>query len=388
MNSEIKVIKSDGSKVVIDLDKIHKMVEKSCRNITGVSESLVEMNSGLQFYDGITTQEIQKILVKSASDLISLESPNYQFVAARLLLFAVQKQVFNTKWKDSEIYPPLKDIVERNVEKGLYTEDLLNDYTDKEYEKLNSYLRHSRDYEFTYAGLQQVVDKYLIQDRSTGTLFETPQFMYMLIAMTLFRNYDKDVRLAYIKKYYDATSQFKINIPTPIMAGVRTPLKQFASCVLVDSDDTLDSLFASDMAIGRYVAQRAGIGINAGRVRGLGAKIRGGEVQHTGVIPFLKKFEATVRCCTQNGVRGGSATVHFPIWHQEIEDIIVLKNNKGTEDNRVRKLDYSIQLSELFYKRFLNNEEITLFSPHDVPGLYEAFGTDTFDEMYEKYENA
>ena len=388
MNSEIKVIKSDGSKVVIDLDKIHKMVEKSCRNITGVSESLVEMNSGLQFYDGITTQEIQKILVKSASDLISLESPNYQFVAARLLLFAVQKQVFNTKWKDAEIYPPLRDIVERNVEKGLYTEDLLNDYTDKEYEKLNSYLRHSRDYEFTYAGLQQVVDKYLIQDRSTGTLFETPQFMYMLIAMTLFRNYDRDVRLAYIKKYYDATSQFKINIPTPIMAGVRTPLKQFASCVLVDSDDTLDSLFASDMAIGRYVAQRAGIGINAGRVRGLGAKIRGGEVQHTGVIPFLKKFESTVRCCTQNGVRGGSATVHFPIWHQEIEDIIVLKNNKGTEDNRVRKLDYSIQLSELFYKRFLNNEEITLFSPHDVPGLYEAFGTDTFDEMYEKYENA
>ena len=388
MNSEIKVIKSDGSKVSIDLDKIHKMVEKSCRNITGVSESLVEMNSGLQFYDGITTQEIQKILVKSASDLISLESPNYQFVAARLLLFAVQKQVFNTKWKDAEIYPPLRDIVERNVEKGLYTEDLLNDYTEKEYEKLNSYLRHSRDYEFTYAGLQQVVDKYLIQDRSTGTLFETPQFMYMLIAMTLFRNYDKDKRLSYIQKYYNATSTFKINIPTPIMAGVRTPLKQFASCVLVDSDDTLDSLFASDMAIGRYVAQRAGIGINAGRVRGLGAKIRGGEVQHTGVIPFLKKFESTVRCCTQNGVRGGSATVHFPIWHQEIEDIIVLKNNKGTEDNRVRKLDYSIQLSELFYKRFLNNEEITLFSPHDVPGLYEAFGTDTFDEMYEKYENA
>ena len=388
MNSEIKVIKSDGSKVDIDLEKIHRMVEKSCRGITGVSESLVEMNSGLQFYDGITTQEIQKILVKSASDLISLESPNYQFVAARLLLFNVQKQVFNTKWKDADIYPILRELVERNVEKGLYTKDLLNDYTEEEYKKLDSYLRHSRDFEFTYAGLQQVVDKYLIQDRSSNTLFETPQFMYMLIAMTLFRNYDKDIRLQYIKKYYDATSQFKINIPTPIMAGVRTPLKQFASCVLVDSDDTLDSLFASDMAIGRYVAQRAGIGINAGRVRGLGAKIRGGEVQHTGVIPFLKKFESTVRCCTQNGVRGGSATVHFPIWHQEIEDVIVLKNNKGTEDNRVRKLDYSIQLSELFYKRFLNNEEITLFSPHDVPGLYEAFGTDTFDEMYQKYENA
>jgi len=388
MNTEIRVIKTDGTKVEINLDKIHRMVEKACRGITGVSESLVEMNSGLQFYDGITTQEIQKILIKSASDLISLESPNYQYVASRLLLFAIQKQVFNTKWKDSEIYPPLKDLIERNIEKGLYSKDLRDKYSDKELKKLDSYLRHSRDFEFTYAGLQQVVDKYLIQDRSTGTMFETPQFMYMLIAMTLFQNYDKENRLSYIQKYYNASSTFKINIPTPIMAGVRTPLKQFASCVLVDSDDTLDSLFASDMAIGRYVAQRAGIGINAGRVRGLGAKIRGGEVQHTGVIPFLKKFESTVRCCTQNGVRGGSATVHFPIWHQEIEDIIVLKNNKGTEDNRVRKLDYSIQLSELFYKRFLSDGEITLFSPHDVPGLYEAFGTPEFDEMYEKFENA
>ena len=387
MNSDIKVIKSDNTKVEIELDKIHKMVEKACRGITGVSESLVEMNSGLQFYDGITTSEIQKILIKSASDLISLESPNYQFVAARLLLFAIQKQVFNTKWKDSEIYPPLKDLIERNVEKGVYIEDLLTDYSDKELKKLDSYLRHSRDFDFTYAGLQQVVDKYLIQDRSSGVIYETPQFMYMLIAMTLFRNYGEN-RLDYVKRYYDASSQFKINIPTPIMAGVRTPLKQFASCVLVDTDDSLGSIFSSDMAIGRYVAQRAGIGINAGRIRGIGSKIRGGEVQHTGVIPFLKKFESTVRCCTQNGVRGGSATVHFPIWHQEIEDIIVLKNNKGTEDNRVRKLDYSIQLSELFYKRFLANEEITLFSPHNVPGLYEAFGTPEFDELYEKYERA
>lgn len=387
MNSDIKVVKSDGSKVEINLDKIHKMVEKACRGITGVSESLVEMNSGLQFYDGITTGEIQKILIKSASDLISLESPNYQFVAARLLLFAIQKQVFNTKWKDAEIYPPLKDIIQRNIDKGVYIDDLLNDYSDKELKKLNSYLRHSRDFDYTYAGLQQVVDKYLIQDRSSGVIYETPQFMYMLIAMTLFRNYGEN-RLDYVKRYYDASSQFKINIPTPIMAGVRTPLKQFASCVLVDSDDSLGSIFSSDMAIGRYVAQRAGIGINAGRIRGIGSKIRGGEVQHTGVIPFLKKFESTVRCCTQNGVRGGSATVHFPIWHQEIEDIIVLKNNKGTEDNRVRKLDYSIQLSELFYKRFLANEEITLFSPHNVPGLYEAFGTPEFDELYEKYERA
>lgn len=382
------VIKSDGSKVTIDLDKIHIMVHKACKGIAGVSESLVEMNSGLQFYDGITTKDIQQILVKSSSDLISLEHPNYQFVAARLLLYRIQKQVFNTKWKDSTIYPPLYDIIERNIEKKVYDKSILTMYTKEEIEQCDRYIKHSRDISFTYAGLQQIVDKYLVQDRSSGEVFETPQFMYMLIAMTLFHNYDEDRRLDYVKRYYDAISTYKINIPTPIMAGVRTPLRQFASCVLVDSDDSLDSIFTSDMAIGRYVAQRAGIGINAGRIRGLGSKIRGGEVQHTGVIPFLKKFEATVRSCTQNGVRGGSATVHFPIWHQEIEDILVLKNNKGTEDNRVRKLDYSIQISALFYQRFLNNEDITLFSPHSVPGLYEAFGTPEFDELYEKYERA
>jgi len=387
MNADIRVLKTDGSKVEINLEKIHRMVEKACKGITGVSESLVEMNSGLQFYDGITTKEIQKILVKSASDLISLENPNYQFVAARLLLFGIQKQVFNTKWKDSEIYPPLKELIERNINKRVYDSEILSLYSDEEISKLEGYLKHGRDLDFTYAGLQQVVDKYLVQDRSNGEVFETPQFMYMLIAMTLFRSYGEN-RLEYVKKYYDAISTFKINIPTPIMSGVRTPLRQFASCVLIDSDDSLDSIFSSDMAIGRYVAQRAGIGINAGRIRGMGSKIRGGEVQHTGVIPFLKKFETTVRCCTQNGIRGGSATVHFPIWHQEIEDIIVLKNNKGTEDNRVRKLDYSIQISELFYKRFLANEEITLFSPHNVPGLYDAYGTEEFDEMYEKYERA
>jgi ribonucleoside-diphosphate reductase alpha chain len=382
------VVKSDGSKVVIDLDKIHKMVYKACKGIAGVSASMVEMNSGLQFYDGITTKDIQQILVKSASDLITLENPNYQFVAARLLLYRIQKQVFNTKWKDSEIYPPLYDIIERNINKNVYDKSIFDMYTKEEVEQCDKYIKHSRDITFTYAGLQQIVDKYLVQDRSNGEVFETPQFMYMLIAMTLFHKYDDERRLDYVKRYYDAISQFKINIPTPIMAGVRTPLRQFASCVLVDSDDSLDSIFTSDMAIGRYVAQRAGIGINAGRIRGLGSKIRGGEVQHTGVIPFLKKFEATVRSCTQNGVRGGSATVHFPIWHQEIEDILVLKNNKGTEDNRVRKLDYSIQISQLFYQRFITNEDITLFSPHSVPGLYEAFGTPEFDELYEKYERA
>ena len=377
--TETNIVKRSGEREPLDLEKVHRMVEAACKDVAGVSESAVEMNSGLQFYDGMTSTEIQSILIKSAADLISLETPNYQYVAARLLLFQIRKSVFNTKWKDSKIYPPLKDIVVRNINYGVYDDHLINYYDDEDWDKLEGYMKHDRDFLFTYAGLRQVVDKYLVQDRSSGQLFESPQYMYMLISAVLFRNYPKEKRLSYVKKYYDAVSTFKINIPTPIMAGLRTPLRQFASCVLVDSDDTLDSIFSSDMAIGRYVAQRAGIGINAGRIRGLGSKIRGGEVQHTGVIPFLKKFESTVRCCTQNGVRGGSATVHFPIWHQEIEDIIVLKNNKGSEDNRVRKLDYSIQISKLFYERFLKNEDITLFSPHEVPGLYEAFGTDKFD---------
>ena len=384
----LSIVKRDGSKENLNLDKIHKMVEAACDGINGVSASQVEMSANLSFYDGVTTQEIQDTLIKSASDLISLDTPNYQYVAARLLLFAIRKDVFNTKWKDSKIYPSLKDIVERNIEIGVYDKELISYYDDEEWSKLNSYLNHNRDLMFAYAGLRQVVDKYLVQDRSSGKLYESPQFMYILISAVLFKDYPKETRLNYVKRYYDAISQFKINIPTPVMAGVRTPLRQFASCVLVDSDDTLPSIFSSDMAIGRYVAQRAGIGINAGRIRGINSKIRGGEVQHTGVIPFLKKFESTVRCCTQNGVRGGSATVHFPVWHQEIEDIIVLKNNKGTEDNRVRKLDYSIQLSKLFYERFIKDEDITLFSPHDVPDLYDAFGTDKFDELYEKYERA
>ena len=387
-DNEAQVIKSDGSSQPINLEKVHRMVEAACDDVAGVSESSVEMNSGLQFYDGMTTKEIQSILIKSAADLISLESPNYQYVAARLLLFQVRKNVFNTKWKHSRIYPALQDIVIRNINYGVYDEKLITYYDDDEWEKLDDYMKHDRDFLFTYAGLRQIVDKYLVQDRSSGKLYESPQYMYKLIAAVLFKEYPKETRLNYVKKYYDAISQFKINIPTPIMAGIRTPLRQFASCVLVDCDDSLDSIFSSDMAIGRYVAQRAGIGINAGRIRGLGSKIRGGEVQHTGVIPFLKKFESTVRCCTQNGVRGGSATVHFPIWHQEIEDILVLKNNKGSEDNRVRKLDYSIQISKLFYERFLKNEDISLFSPHQVPGLYDAYGTEEFDEMYEKYERA
>ena len=384
MSNGTKVKKRNGSIEPLNLEKMHVMCEEACKGLAGVSASQVEIQSGIQFYDGISTAEIQEILIRSASDLIDLECPNYQFVAARLLLFSVRKQLF----KGIYDLPTVYDHVKANAERRVYDPEILNLYTKEEFDKLQSFIDHERDYYFTYAGLRQVVDKYLVQDRSSGELYETPQFMYLLISATIFSKYPKDVRLDYVKKYYDAISKHKLNIPTPIMAGVRTPLRQFASCVLVDSDDTLDSIFSSDMAIGKYVAQRAGIGINAGRIRGINAKIRDGEVQHTGVVPFLKKFESTVRCCTQNGIRGGSATVHFPIWHQEIQDIIVLKNNKGTEDNRVRKLDYSIQLSKIFYERFITNGEITLFSPHDVPGLYEAFGTENFDELYVKYENS
>ena len=382
MSNGTKVKKRDGRIESLDLDKMHLMVEEACKSLAGVSASQVEMTSGIQFYDGITTAEIQEILIRSASDLIDLDHPNYQYVAARLLLFAVRKQLYG-KMKE---LPTLEQHIYTCVNAEVYDSDIFNKYSKEEIDKVDSFIDHDRDYLFTYAGLRQVVDKYLVQDRSGGGVYETPQFMYMMIALTIFAEYPKETRLSYVKKYYDAISKHKINIPTPIMAGVRTPLRQFASCVLVDVDDTLDSIFSSDMAIGRYVAQRAGIGINAGRIRGINSKIRGGEVQHTGVVPFLKKFEATVRCCTQNGIRGGSATVHFPIWHQEIEDILVLKNNKGTEDNRVRKLDYSIQISKLFYERFLSDGEISLFSPHDVPLLYDAFGTDRFDELYVDYE--
>ena len=381
----IKVKKRNGAVEGLNLEKIHKVVEEACEGLgSGVSASQIEMNSGLQFFDGIETKDIQEILVRSASDLISLETPNYQFAAARLLLYGLYKQVFGAHWVKG--YPSVHDHATNCVSRCVYDDEIMDKYTMEEWDKIDTFIDHGRDYLFTYAGLRQVTDKYLVQDRSGGEVFETPQYMYIMIAVTLFQNYPKETRLDYVRKYYDAISKHKINIPTPIMAGGRTPLRQYASCVLVDVDDSLDSIFSSDMAIGRYVAQRAGIGINAGRIRGINAKIRGGEVQHTGVVPFLKKFEATVRCCTQNGIRGGSATVHFPIWHQEIEDIIVLKNNKGTEDNRVRKLDYSIQISKLFYARFIQNQEISLFSPHDVPGLYDAFGTDEFDELYIRYE--
>ena len=383
MSNVINVKKRNGRGMEpLQLEKMHKMVEMATEGLAGVSASQVEIQSGIQFYDGISTAEIQEILVKSASDLISLDTPNYQYVAARLLLFGLRKSLYGRYHE----HPSVKDHVIRCIDAGVYDKELLDLYSDEEYAKLQSFIDHDRDYLFTYAGLRQVADKYLVQDRSTGAVYETPQFMYLLIAASILSKYPIETRLDYVRNYYNAISKHRINIPTPIMAGVRTPIRQFASCVLVDIDDTLDSIFSSDMAIGKYVAQRAGIGINAGRIRGINSKIRGGEVQHTGVVPFLKKFESTVRCCTQNGIRGGSATVHFPIWHKEIQDILVLKNNKGTEDNRVRKLDYSIQLSELFYQRFIDNKEISLFSPHDCPNLYESFGTSEFDGLYCSYE--
>jgi ribonucleoside-diphosphate reductase alpha chain len=380
-SSTIKVQKRDGKLEILDINKIHFVVEEACEGLSGVSSSQIEMNANIQFYDGMTTKDIQNVLVRSANDLISLDAPNYQYAAARLLSYDVRKEAHG-----QYEYIPLLKLIVRNIRLGVYDKGILDKYTKTEIKKFNTWIKRDRDLKFTYAGLRQICDKYLVQDRSTGQLYETPQDMYMMIAATLFAEYPAKTRLGYVKKYYDAISQHKINIPTPVMAGVRTPIRQFASCVLIDSDDTLPSIFSSDMAIGLYVARRAGIGINAGRIRGINSRIRGGEVQHTGVVPFLKKFEATVRCCTQNGVRGGSATVHFPIWHPEIEDILVLKNNKGTEDNRVRKLDYSIQITKLFYERFMNEEDITLISPHQAPGLYEAYGTEDFDDLYLKYE--
>jgi ribonucleoside-diphosphate reductase alpha chain len=382
-NGAINVKKRSGYEETLELEKIHRMVEEACDGLSGVSASQVEMSSGLQFYDGIHTSQIQEILIKSASDLISLEAPNYQYVAARLLLFSLRKSLYGLIKNHPSFYTHINSCVDI----GVYDREILQKYTEDELNKIGEFIHHNRDYLFTYAGLRQVVDKYLVQDRSTGKVYETPQFAYMMIAATMFAEYPKSTRIQYIKKYYDAISKHKINIPTPIMAGVRTPTRQFASCTLIDVDDTLDSIIASDGAMMKYVAGRAGIGLNLGRLRAINSKIRNGEVISSGVIPFLKKFESSLKSCHQGGIRQGSATVYFPIWHSEIEDIIVLKNNKGTEENRVRKLDYGIQLSKIFYERFIKNQDITLFSPHDVPGLYDVFGMPEFDNLYNKYEN-
>jgi ribonucleoside-diphosphate reductase alpha chain len=384
MSNGTKVKKRDGRIEALDLEKMHLMVEEACRGLTGVSASQVEMTSGIQFYDGISTAEIQEILIKSAADLISLDSPNYQFVASRLLLFSIRKQIYGGRIE----MPPLEEHINKCVSLGVYDSEIYNHYSKEDIDKANSFIEHERDYLFTYAGLRQVVDKYLVQDRGDKTLYETPQFMYMMISLTGFAKYPKEIRMNYVKRYYDAISKHKINIPTPIMAGVRTPLRQYASCTLLDCGDSLESIIATDSSMMRYIAGRAGIGLNVGRLRAIGSKIRNGEVISTGLIPFLKKFQSSLESCHQGGIRKASMTCYVPIWHLEIEDVIVLKNNKGNDENRVRNIDYGIVFSRLFYERFLKKETFTLFSPNDVPGLYDAFGTDKFDELYVKYENA
>jgi ribonucleoside-diphosphate reductase alpha chain len=383
MSEEIKVKKRNGLIEPLQLTKLHEMVACACEGLSGVSVSQVEMASGIQFYDGISTNEIQEILIKAASDLISLDNPNYQYVAARLLLFSIRKKIYGGRID----LPHLGEHIKRCVNLGVYDASIYEHYSEEELDLANSFIDHDRDLLFTYAGLRQVVDKYLVQDRSDGTLYETPQFMYIMIALTLFLNYSKNKRMTYVKRFYDAISKHKINIPTPIMAGVRTNSKQFASCCLIDVDDTLKSIYSSDNAMMEYVAGKAGIGLNGGRIRGINNKIRGGETISTGIVPYIKKFQSSLESVHQGGLRKGSLTFYFPIWHQEIESVIVLKNNKGTEENRARKIDYNIQLSKIFYERFIKNEEITLFSPNNVPGLYEKFGMPGFDELYVKYEN-
>ena len=379
----IEVVKRDGSRASLDIEKLHKVVFYACEDINGVSPSEVEIHSQVQFFDGIKTSDVQETLIKSAADLISEESPNYQWVAGRLINYHLRKMVYGQfdPWH-------LKDLVEKNVEKGFYDSQILESYSKAEFNKLNSYIKHQRDDTLTYAAMEQFRGKYLVQNRVTKQIYETPQMAYMLIAMTLFQSYSKDTRLKWVKDYYDAVSTFDISLPTPVMAGVRTPQRQFSSCVLVETGDSLDSINATTSSVVKYVSQKAGIGIGAGSIRALGSPIRSGDAYHTGVIPFYKMFQSATRSCSQGGVRNGAATLYYPIWHLEVEDLLVLKNNKGTEDNRVRHMDYGVQFNKLMYERLLTGGDITLFSPSDVPGLYESFFNDQeeFKYLYEKAE--
>ena len=383
MKKDINVTKRDGEREALDLEKMHQVVFYACEDISGVSASEVEIKSSLQFYEGISTVDIQETLIKSAADLISEDTPNYQWVAGRLINYQLRKQVYNG-------FEPfhLADIARQNVDLGYYDEQFFSVYSEEEIDKLNSYIKHQRDENISYVGMEQFRGKYLVQNRVTGEIFETPQIAYMMIAATLFQDYPKETRLKWVKDFYDATSNFDISLPTPIMAGLRTPQRQFSSCVLIESDDSLDSINATSASIVKYVSQKAGIGVNAGAIRAIGSPVRNGDTSHTGVIPFYKMFQSAVKSCSQGGVRGGAATLYYPIWHYEAEDILVLKNNKGTEDNRVRHLDYGVQFNKLMYERLLTGGDITLFSPSDVPGLYEAFFNDQekFRELYEAAE--
>ena len=381
--SEIQVVKRDGVKEPLDLEKMHKVVMFACEDIAGVSASEVELKSHIQFYDGIASEEIQETLIKAASDLISEETPNYQWVAGNLVNYHLRKMVYG----EFEPWHILK-VVEANVKNGFYDSALLEDYTKEEWDEINSFIKHDRDFNIAFVGMEQFRGKYLVQNRVTGKHFETPQIAYILISATLFSAYPKETRLKYVKDYYDAISNFDISLPTPVMAGVRTPQRQFSSCVLIETDDSLDSINATASSVVKYVSQKAGIGIGAGSIRAINSPIRNGDASHTGVIPFYKLFQASVKSCSQGGVRGGAATLYYPIWHYEVEDLLVLKNNKGTEDNRVRHMDYGVQFNKLMYERLINGEDITLFSPSDVPGLYDAFFSDQdkFREIYERAE--
>ena len=380
----INVTKRDGSIKPFDLDKVHKVLEWAVEDISGVSMSEIELKANIQLYDKIAAYDIHELLIKSAAELISEHTPNYQFVAARLISYKMRKEAYGEYTP-----PPLTAIIEDNIELGVYDDEIIKIYSEDEIVELDAYIKHDRDDTFTYAGMEQFRGKYLVQDRRTKKIYETPQILYMMISMTLFGKY-KENRLKYVKDYYDAISQFYISLPTPIMAGVRTPTRQFSSCVLIESGDSLDSINATATSIVRYISKKAGIGIGAGSIRANGAKVGDGSVVHTGLIPFLKYFQSAVKSCSQGGVRGGAATVYLPLWHHEFEDLVVLKNNKGTEENRVRHMDYAFQFNKLMYQRLLEGGNITFFDPNDVPGLYESFFIDQekFQELYEKYERA
>ena len=384
MNKNLFVTKRNGKKEHIDLEKIHRVITWAAEGLDNVSVSQVELNSHIQFYDGIRTDDIHETIIKAAADLISEESPDYQYLAAHLAVFHLRKKAYR------RFTPPsVFEHVSKMCSKGKYDEHLLQDYTKKEFEAMEKFIDHKRDLNFSYGAVKQLEGKYLIQNRVTGEIYESAQFLYLLVSACLFAGYDKSVRLDYVKRFYDAASQFKISLPTPIMAGVRTPTRQFSSCVLIESDDSLDSINAAASSIVKYVSQRAGIGINAGRIRALGSTIRGGEALHTGCIPFYKYFQTAVKSCSQGGVRGGAATVFYPIWHLEVENLLVLKNNRGVESNRIRHLDYGVQLGRLFYQRLIDQKAISLFSPSDTPGLYDAFfeDQDEFERLYVQYEN-
>ena len=379
----MQVQKRDGQLEDLNIDKLHKVVMYAVEGITGVSASEVEINSHIQFFDRISSIDIQETLIKSAADLISEESPNYQYVGGRLINYHLRKEVYGT------FTPPcLCDIIDKNIDIGFYDKEFTELYTKDEINQLQEYIDHARDEYLTYAAMEQFRGKYLVQNRATGEIFETPQVAYIMIAATLFSKYPAETRMRYVKAYYDAISTFKISLPTPVMAGVRTPQRQFSSCVLIETDDSLDSINATSSAVVKYVSQKAGIGIGAGSIRAIGSAIRSGDATHTGVIPFFKLFQSAVKSCSQGGVRGGAATLYYPIWHLEIEDMLVLKNNKGTEDNRVRHMDYGVQFNKLMYERLISGGNITLFSPSDVPGLYDAFFADQeeFKELYEAAE--